>query len=247
MVSTQIHGYSILVACGDAHDMDEELSTIAHKLRDLLEPDALFLLVTIKGGVQLIARSSTDNIDVGAIAQRFGGGGHERAAAGLVKAKDCQIVLKELLQLLPEFVRPALTVSQIMSHGVQVLSPEDKLQEAARKMRIFGYEGYPVVSDGKVIGLLTRHAVDRALSHNLDYPVGRVMEKGEISIHPDNSIEMLQDLVIETGWGQIPVIDPQINKIIGIVTRTDLLKNLTSRLKPSGPLNLASRLRVCLT
>jgi tRNA nucleotidyltransferase (CCA-adding enzyme) len=167
MVSTQIHGYNILVACGDAHDMDEELSTIAHKLRDLLEPDALFLLVTIKGGVQLIARSSTDNIDAAAIAQHFGGGGHERAAAGLIKAKDCQIVLKELLQLLPEFVRPALTVSQIMSHGVQVLSPEDKLQEAARKMRIFGYEGYPVVSDGKVVGLLTRRAVDRALSHNL--------------------------------------------------------------------------------
>jgi len=35
--------------------MDEELSTVAHKLRDLLDPDALFLLVTTRGGVQLIA------------------------------------------------------------------------------------------------------------------------------------------------------------------------------------------------
>ena len=76
--------------------MDEELSTLAHKLRDLLDPDALFLLVTTRGGVQMIARSTNDHIDVAAVVANFGGGGHERAAACLVRNRSIEQVQAEL-------------------------------------------------------------------------------------------------------------------------------------------------------
>src|SRR4030065_1157007 len=79
-----IHGHTIVIVCGNALEMDEELSTVAHKLRDLLDPDALCMLVTTRGGVQFIARSTNDNIDVAEVAAHFGGGGHERAAASLL-------------------------------------------------------------------------------------------------------------------------------------------------------------------
>jgi len=86
--SFTIHGHTIILAQGDAHEMDEELSTIAHKMRDLLDPDALFLLIEIRGGVQFIARSTSDLIDVSKIAAHFGGGGHLRAAAALIKSSE---------------------------------------------------------------------------------------------------------------------------------------------------------------
>ena len=35
-----IHGHTVVIATGDASAIDEELSTIAHKLRDLLDPDS---------------------------------------------------------------------------------------------------------------------------------------------------------------------------------------------------------------
>ena len=35
-------------------------------------------------------------------------------------------------------------------------------------MQRYGYEGYPIVENGRVRGLLTRRAVDRALSHKLN-------------------------------------------------------------------------------
>ena len=60
-----IYGNTIVISHGSTQGMDEELSSIAHKLRDLLDPDALILLVTTRGGVQLIARSMSDSIDVG--------------------------------------------------------------------------------------------------------------------------------------------------------------------------------------
>jgi len=241
-----IHGYTIILTTGHAQEMEEELSSVAHKLRDLLDPDAIILLVTTKGGVQLIARSTTDNIDVSSIASVFGGGGHERAAAGLIRGQDLLQVKEELVRILPNHVRPAITVSQIMSIGPQVLSPETTAQEAARSMSRYGYEGYPVVKDGKVIGLLNRREVDRAIAHGLNFSAERLMIRGNYTVSPEDSIEALQRLVTETGWGQIPVADPVTGNVIGIVTRTDLLKTLTSSAGPAEKMNLISKLESAL-
>jgi tRNA nucleotidyltransferase (CCA-adding enzyme) len=241
-----IHGHTIVVTTGHAQHMDEELSSITHKLRDLLDPDAIFVLVTTRGGVQFIARSTSDHIDVAEIAVRFGGGGHERAAACLIRGRDLESVQAELLEALPQFVRPAVTVAQIMSRGPQVLRPDTPVEEAHRRMRLYGYEGYPVVDHGKVVGLITRRAVDRTISHKLNYPVSRVMEVGNYTVAPDDSIEHVQRLVTETGWGQIPVVEPETGDIVGIVTRTDLLKNLTPEPMIPGRLNLTARLETAL-
>jgi len=241
MESYQIHGHCIIIVCGNAFGMDEELSTVAHKLRDLIDPDALFMLITTRGGVQMIGRSTSDNIDVAEITARFGGGGHSRAAASLIKGRELDEVHDELIELLPEFVRPAITVAEIMSQNPQVLTPDTPVQEAAERMQRYGYEGYPVVRDGRVVGLLTRRAVDRALAHKLNLTAGSLMDEGEVVIHPDDSIDQLQHLMTDTGWGQIPVIEAANRQIIGIVTRTDLLKILTSQAARRGHQNYADK------
>lgn len=241
-----IHGHRIVIATGDAQEMEEELSTIVHKLRDLLDPDAIFVLVKTRGGVQMIARSTTDHIDVGACLARFGGGGHERAAAGLVRENKLEELRQELVQELPDHVRPAITVAQIMSRGAQVLSPWTPVEEAAEKMRRFGYEGYPVVQNGKIVGLLTRRAVDRALSHNLRTTATSLMDAGSYAVHPEDSVEHLQRLMTDSGWGQVPVQDPLSGEIIGIVTRTDLIKTLADQPRLVTHPDLAGRLEAAL-
>lgn len=244
--SYHIHGHTIVVVCGNAQGLDEELSTVAHKLRDLLDPDALFMLITTRGGVQMIGRSTSDNIDVAEITARFGGGGHSRAAASLIKGRELDDVHDELINLLPEFIHPAITVAEIMSNNPQVLSPDTLAQEAAERMQRYGYEGYPIVRDGRVVGLLTRRDVDRSLAHKLNYPAASLMNAGEVVIHPDDSIDRLQHLMTDTGWGQIPVIDEENGKIIGIVTRTDLLKILTTQTSRQGPPNYADKLEAAM-
>ena len=140
-----INGHTIILACGDAHDLDEELSTIAHKLRDVIDPDAIFLLITTRSGVQLIARSTSDNIDVAEMMTYFGGGGHERAAASLVRDRSLESVRQDLMRLLPEVVHPPVSVAQIMSSRPQLLLSRTSVEEAAKRMRRYGYEGFPVV------------------------------------------------------------------------------------------------------
>ncbi|MFN2272108.1 MAG: CBS domain-containing protein [Anaerolineae bacterium] len=230
----EIEGHNIVIAWAEARGLEEEISTLAHKLRDLLEPAALFVLVALDDGpgraggsgravrVQLVARSTTDDIDVAEVAERFGGGGHKRASAGLVRGRSLQEVREELLEFLPRVVRSGVTVRQIMSRGVQVLSPRATVAEAAERMRRTGHEGFPVVLAGNVIGLLTRRAVDRALQFEMgNAPVSQVMEAGNVTVAPDDSVAHLQRVMIDSNWGQIPVVEG--NRIVGVVTRTDLI------------------------
>lgn len=241
-----VHGHTIILACGDAQEMDEELSTIAHKMRDVLDPDALFMVITTRSGVQMVARSTTDHINVAEIMTEFGGGGHERAAASLVREHSRDEICARLVTLLPDFVRPSITVSQIMSSRPQLLSPNISVEDAAEKMRRFGYEGFPVVKHGKVIGLLTRRAVDRALTHKYTKKISSLMDAGTFTVQPQDSIEHVQRVVTESGWGQIPVVHPETKEIIGIITRTDLLKTLAPASSLPGRVNLAMKLEAKL-
>ena len=97
-----------------------------------------------------------------------------------------------------------------------------------------------------MIGLLTR-AVDRALSHKLsNLTAASLMDAGEYTVQPGFD-RIRQRLMTDSGWGQIPVVDRENGDIIGIVTRTDLLKTLTKR--PSSPSrqNLARKLNSALS
>ncbi len=81
------------------------------------------------------------------------------------------------------------------------------------------------VEGGRIVGMLTRREIDRAVHHGLDrHPVSRYMRAGEVYVTPDDSVETLRQVMTEQDWGQVPVLDPQTGALLGIVTRTDLIK-----------------------
>ncbi len=228
-----INGQHIVIAEAKAPPkFDDEISSVVHRLRDALGPAGLFVLVQIGKDVQLVARSSRDAVDVAVVAKALGGGGHSRAAAAMVVGKSLPDVVAHLEGILSKAVEPIARVVQIMSYGVQTLEPTTTVQQAELLMQRFGHEGYPVV-DGKkkeLVGLLTRRAVDRAISHELGrLPISRIMKTGTVTVRPSDSVDRVQQLMLQSGWGQIPVVaDSEYapNHPIGIVTRTDLLNFL---------------------
>ena len=232
-----IEDQTILAAMGDALDIPDEISSVAHKMRDVLNPDALLILVATQQGIRLVARSTSDQVDVSSIAEMMGGGGHKRAASALIRPEKhldqdqtlqfLKETYEKMISNLDRHVSPQMTVAAIMSKDPLILAPDTPVQEAHRLMQRYGYEGYPVVSDGDVVGLLNRREVDRAISHGLDLSVESLMSAGDVKIQPDASLEALQSLMGISSWGQIPVVSPENGEIVGIVTRTDLLKTLT--------------------
>jgi tRNA nucleotidyltransferase (CCA-adding enzyme) len=237
----EIEGRTIMIAVAQAEAYVEEISTLAHKLRDLFEPDALFLLVAMDDHTQLVARSTSDAIDVGAIAAHFGGGGHPRAAAALIRHVNLSKIHDQLLETLRQHVRPSITVRQIMSYGVRTLAPTDTVAEAAAMMTRYGHEGFPVEEDGEIVGVLTRGEIDKALHHKLEgTAIRQFMRKGSFYVTPQDSIEKLQSLMMREGLGQVPVVDN--GKVIGIVTRTDVIRLWTEPPQYSRADEIAERL-----
>lgn len=225
-----LRGNRVIIAQTTAYDLTDEISSVAHKMRDYLDPDGLFLIIRTREGIRLIARSTSNQINVAAVLKAFGGGGHERAAAALIKQKsghdfeEIAEIKKKVLSALNNHIKTSQSIKKIMSIHPKLLSPSMKVSEALKLMIRYGYEGFPVVEKDKVIGLLSRKAVDRAIQHKMELPVRSLMEAGSVSINETDDIHRLQVVMSESGWGQIPVIDPKTGHISGIVTRTDLLK-----------------------
>lgn len=113
--SHEILRKKILIAAADVREISDEFSAVAHHMRDLLSPDGLVLLFGTKGGVRMICRGATDEIDFGALMKHFGGGGHARAASALVPFDDVddpnvtektEKLTAEILRVLPEYIQP---------------------------------------------------------------------------------------------------------------------------------------------
>jgi tRNA nucleotidyltransferase (CCA-adding enzyme) len=225
--TVRVDGHTIAVATAPAPDLVEELSSVAHRLRDLLEPSALFIVVSLPkpDRVQLVARSTTDDVDVSRVAAHFGGGGHSRAAAALIRERSLEAVRIELMEVLPKAVRPSATVADLMSYGVQTVDTGETAHEVEARMRRTGHEGYPVIEGGQLVGLLTRHAVDRAIDHGRgETPARELMNSGAFTVRPDDPVDMVQRVMLDSGWGQVPVVAGENNELVGVVTRTDLIK-----------------------
>lgn len=248
-----MEGQAIALAATTAPpDFDDEISAVAHSMREALNPDGLILLVKLRQHVQLVARSTTDHVNVAVIARAFGGGGHGRAAAATIMNLSLQEAVEQVRALLPQATRPMVKVAQIMSRGVQTLAASATVDEAAEQMQRFGHEGYPVIDDEskQLVGLVTRRAVDRAIRHDLGrLRVSQIMKSGRVTVRPSDSVERVQQLMIEEDWGQIPVVletgaadasggSDGPDRLIGVVTRTDLLRLLSQSVREQPEPNL---------
>ena len=109
----------------------------------MYEPGAVFVLVQLNGDIQLVARGTTDAVDVSAIAKRFGGGGHGRAAAALIRNRKVADVRREILDVLPEIVVASIRVDSLMSMGVQTVRATEQVKTAYDRMRRTGLRRIP--------------------------------------------------------------------------------------------------------
>jgi CBS domain-containing protein len=96
-----------------------------------------------------------------------------------------------------------------------------------------GHQGYPVVgSDGYLIGVLTRRNLqDR--SHPLERKLGELIHRPPVVVYPDVSLREATDHMVNHDIGRLPVVDRSSGKVIGMITRSDLLSAHRRRIRES--------------
>ena len=80
--------------------------------------------------------------------------------------------------------------------------------------------------------MITLHDIAKALSNNLENDsIDKIMSKDVITITPDKKVYDALDIMEKNEIGRLIVVDEK-NKVIGIITRTDVLKLIDGILFP---------------
>ncbi|NPA15032.1 MAG: CBS domain-containing protein [Deferribacteres bacterium] len=203
-----------------------DLAVLAHKLRDMQSISALFVLARMDDKITLIARSRTEALNVGEIATEFGGGGHPTAASASIKDLTLTQVREKLLTLVRKELETTRTAESIMTSPPIIAFPELSLEEAEKIMVRYNINSLPVVDKGKVVGIITRQTVERALHHGLHEEKVEDYMNTEFEVATvHTSIKELEDIMLSRQQRMVPILDES-GILVGVVTRGELLKAL---------------------
>lgn len=220
-----INGQEIVIAKASSDNFLEDAAALVHKMVSMNDIDVLFALMRMEHKIYLIARSRVKEVDVGELAELFGGGGHADAASAVVKDITIIELEERLLSALKEKVIAEKRAGDIMSSPVKTIDPEEILKNAKEVMAKFQINVLPVVRDDNLIGLISRRDVGKAIYHGLeDHKVKEFMTPDYSEADMETPLSTIQDTIIERNQKFLPVMKS--GKLAGCITRTDILRIL---------------------
>ena len=124
-------------------------------------------------------------------------------------------------------------VREAMTSDVDMLPLHAKVGDARRLLESGGHGAYPVVDDaGACVGIVTRtDLLVRALPD--DAPVEEVAHNDIVTVEPGDPLLTVLERITEDGVDHVPVVDQ--NRLVGICTRTDVLRARSRYLEHERP------------
>ncbi len=246
-----VNGIDVAFSTVDASSFDGEMGTVVHKLQDVENYPVLFAMMRTGNRIKILARSRVRAIDMNKLLKHFKGAGHASAASARVEDRTFEELKAEILHFLGKRTKPEVRAEDIMSYPVKTVSQEEKVSDVLKKFGRLGCKGAPVLDEaGQLVGIVSTGDLKKAIKHEMGHSrVKGYMATSLITALPDTPLYELQRLMLDKGKGRIPIIRK--NKIVGIVTRTDVLKKVHSSLFSGEPKkmkesNLSSRMTAVL-
>ncbi|MBH0203515.1 MAG: CBS domain-containing protein [Nitrospira sp.] len=221
-----LEGRKVLVATSTIDRCRGEAAGVVQRLAELQAVDAVIVVVMMTDRVEVIGRSRRPEIDVGWIAREFGGGGHAVAAAATVKGQTLAEVKERVVRLLTTQYRPTLLAQDVMTCPVKAIEVETSVTEAGQRMTAYGLNVFPVLDENDhYAGLISRESIQKALFHRLGKMAVRdIMQTDAYIAQPDTPFHEIETAMIERNQRFVPIVRDA--TIVGVITRTDLLRTL---------------------
>ena len=251
LVKSTVRGYAVASVLLETDDFVTGLSSLAARLIDLTESDILLLGHRYTRGnskkLVVIGRSRLDGANLNQLFTPFGGGGHAQAASMSVNTDEPETIWQQLLAQLEKQIPSPPKARDIMSSPVRTIRPETTIEQAQRILFRYGHSGLSVVNEsGRLVGVISRRDIDLALHHDFSHaPVKGYMTRNLKTITPDTLLPEIELLMVTYDVGRLPVLENE--QLIGIVTRTDVLRQLhqqrtETEANPTAKITLTSRL-----
>lgn len=232
-----INGIEIALTSVSTDNYFPDFSFLVQKMARMENMEALFALALMENKVHVIARSRTEEVDVGEILDELGGGGHPSAAAATLKGKTVAQVEQLLFEVLTVKINPRRLARNLMSSPA-IVADEKTTCEAAKALLTRYNINALLVSHGSddshgYTGAITRQVIEKVLYHGLGTIAIREYMSTEVShVHPDADLVEIQEKIIGNKQRILPVVEG--GRVVGVITRTDLLNTLVRQNQSAG-------------
>ena len=227
----QLEGYVVGTVYLETDDFVPGLSGLASHMMALLGLDSLLLAAVYtaktKPRLTLIGRTRPQTgMNCRTLLQPYGGGGHTCAAAANLTTHEPDTIFSQLCDVVVQSHAQSVTAQDVMSSPVRTIRPVTTVADAQRILLRYGHSGLCVANDeGALQGIISRRDIDLALHHGFSHaPVKGYMTLNLKTISPHTTLSEIQALMVTYDVGRLPVLDG--HELVGIVTRTDVLRQL---------------------
>lgn len=152
----------------------------------------------------------------------------ENRARGIVTERDIAILFADRIS--------GVRVAQLMSETVVTALPRTTIFEAEKTMATQGFRRLPIVSDGKVVGIITsmdiirffgsgevfKHLRSGTIIQVLSTPALEIATKGVSTIGPDADVGQAAKIMRQKDIGAVPVVKNE--RLVGMITERDFFK-----------------------
>ncbi len=121
-----------------------------------------------------------------------------------------------------------LTAADVMQRRVETLSSRMRLDEVLQAFSQSSHRGFPVLEDGKLVGILTQKDIAKFSQRGLNSDtygerfVAEVMTPEPITTYPKDTLAHVLHLLNYYNLSSLPVVEGR--RLVGIITRSDIIR-----------------------
>ncbi len=116
--------------------------------------------------------------------------------------------------------------AMVPAEHLLTVTPNNTVLEVLYLIEKTGHMGYPVLEDGKLVGIITFQDVERVpIESRGSARVSEIMTKDVIVAYPDENLEEALIKLIQKNIGRLPVVERGNEKrLLGLITKSDIMK-----------------------
>lgn len=125
-----------------------------------------------------------------------------------------------------------LNVGAAMTRDVITISPDLMMSELREILRQNKISGVPVTDNGILVGIVSiEDFINWLADDGRDCPVADKMSKDVVSAYSDEPLVHIVSTLDDRGFGRLPVLDRSTSRLLGIVTKGDVIEKLLHKLE----------------
>ena len=241
-----INGADVVLAEATLDSYLDDFAFLAHKMMEMEKFDILFAIGRMDDRIQIVARSRSHAVNVGAVCSAFGGGGHAYAASASVRDKTLSEVRDGILTQLYLQEEGEKTARDYMSQPAIGIEEGHTIAEADELMLHFGLKTMPVFAPltRRCTGLIDSQITQKAISHGLaGAPLTDYMRRNLKTLPVSATLRDITTVIVGARQRLVPIVSDG-SSVVGVVSRTDLINIFAQEPGRMNPTDRAPKSRI---